>query len=338
MAVGLDAAIAPADGHVAVRPPRSHSSVLAMLVLVLLAVLASGCATQTPALLAQPPTGLPSRVELADTPFFPDDSHFCGPAALATALSAAGLPTQPDELVGRVFLPGREGSLQIEMLAGARRSGAVATPIPGTLEALLRELAAGHPVVVLQNLGLSWAPSWHYAVAVGYDLDAGTMLLRSGPMKRQVLALRTFEHTWKRGGHWAFVALPPGALAATASEAEATSALVAFERSATPNASATAYRAGLQRWPRSYILQMGLGNASHAAGDLAGAEAAFGRAADMHDQAAAHNNRARVLLELGRPTAARQAAQRGLAVAGPLRATLLDTLHAIDAATPARAR
>ena len=224
------------------------------------------------------------------------------------------------------------------MLAGARRSGAVATPIPGTLEALLRELAAGHPVVVLQNLGLSWAPSWHYAVAVGYDLDAGTMLLRSGPMKRQVLALRTFEHTWKRGGHWAFVTLPPGTLATTASEADTTSALVAFERSAPPAASATAYRAGLQRWPRSYILQMGLGNASHAAGDLAGAEAAFGRAADMHDQAAAHNNRARVLLELGRPTAARQAAQRGLAVAGPLRATLLDTLQAIEAATPVPAR
>lgn len=338
MAVGLDAAVAAADGQLAVRTPRSCSPVLAMLVLVLMALLASGCATQTPALLAQPPVGLPARVELADTPFFPDESHFCGPAALATALSAAGLPARPDELVGRVFLPGREGSLQIEMLAGARRSGAVATLIPGTLEALLRELAAGHPVVVLQNLGLSWAPSWHYAVAVGYDLDAGTILLRSGPMQRQALALRTFEHTWKRGGHWAFVTLPPGTLAATASEAETSAALVAFERAAPPAASVTAYRAGLQRWPGSYTLQMGLGNASYAAGDLPGAEAAFGRAAETHGQAAAHNNHARVLLELGRAAAARQAAQRGLAVAGPLRATLLDTLQAIDAATPAAAR
>ena len=92
MAVGLDAAVAAADGQLAVRTPRSCSPVLAMLVLVLMALLASGCATQTPALLAQPPVGLPARVELADTPFFPDESHFCGPAALATALSAAGLP------------------------------------------------------------------------------------------------------------------------------------------------------------------------------------------------------------------------------------------------------
>ena len=318
------------------RVPQSRLSALLVLVLLLAALLAGGCATQTPALLAQPPAGLPARVELAGTPFFPDDSHFGGPAALATTLSAAGLPTRPEDLVGRVFLPGREGSLQIEMLAGARRSGAVATLIPGTLEALFRELAAGHPVVVLQNLGLSWAPSWHYAVAVGYDLDAGEILLRSGPMKRQALALRTFEHTWKRGGHWAFVALPPDRLAATATEAADTEALVAFERAAAPEAAATAYRAGLQRWPHSYTLQMGLGNALHAFGDLAGAEAAFGRAADTHGQAAAHNNRARVLLALGRPAEARQAAERGLAVAGPLRATLVDTLRAIDAATVAR--
>lgn len=335
MAGGLPL-VAAADDACAVRAPRSRSSALLVLALVLVALLAGGCATQSASLLAQRPSGLPARVELADTPFFPDDSHFCGPAALATALSAAGLPTRPDALVDRVFLPGREGSLQIEMLAGARRSGAVAPLIPGTLEALLREVAAGHPVVVLQNLGLSWAPSWHYAVVVGYDLDAGELVLRSGPMQRQVLALRTFEHTWKRGGNWAFVTLPPGRLAATATEAEATAALVAFERSAPPAAAESAYRAGLQRWPGSYTLQMGLGNVLHAQGDLAGAEAAFARAATTHDQAAAHNNHARVLLALGRAAEARAAAQRGLALGGPLRATLLDTLRAIDAGGPAR--
>lgn len=320
----------------AAHAPRSRAAVLRLLTLVLAALLAGGCATQSASLLAQRPPGLPARVELADTPFFPDDSHYCGPAALATALSAAGLATRPDELVDRVFLPGREGSLQIEMLAGARRSGAVATVIPGTLEALLSEVAAGHPVIVLQNLGLSWAPSWHYAVVVGHDLEADEILLRSGPMQRQALALRTFEHTWKRGGNWAFVTLPPGRLAATATEADATAALVAFERSAPPPAAATAYLAGLQRWPDSYTLRMGLGNALHARGDLAGAEAAFARAAATHGQAAAYNNHARVLLALGRGAEARTAAQRGLAVAGPLRATLLDTLQAIDAATPAR--
>ncbi len=305
---------------------------LAAAAAVLLTVLASaGCATSARQLQAQPPPELPPQVELADTPFFPDDSYFCGPAALATSLSAAGLPTQPEALVGQVFLPAREGSLQIEMLAAARRRGAVATLIPASLEALLRETAAGNPVVVLQNLGLSWAPSWHYAVAVGYDLERGSVLLRSGPMKRQELSLRTFEHTWRRGGQWAFVALPPERLPATASEDETVRALVAFERTAPPAAALQAYRSALARWPGNPTLAMGLGNTLYAAGDKHGAEAAFRRVAEAHGLAAAYNNRAQVLLELGRRDEARAAARRGLAVAGPLRPQLLETLHAIDA-------
>ncbi len=276
------------------------------------------------------PADLPVRAELVDTPFFADDSHFCGPAALATSLSAAGFPTEPDALIGQVFLPGRQGSLQIEMLSGARRRGAVATMIPGSLEALLREIAAGHPVVVLQNLGLSWAPSWHYAVAVGYDTHAGTVLLRSGPMQRQELSLRTFMHTWNRSDRWAFVTLPPEQVPATATQAQTVQALVAFERNASASAAAQAYRTGLQRWPNHPTLAMGLGNALYAKGDKDGAEAVFRQVVEQHRLAAAYNNLARLLLERGNTAEARQFAQQGLSLAGPLRKTLLETLKAIE--------
>lgn len=295
-----------------------------------LAWLLGGCATGG-LTLPQVSPDLPARVELADTPFFPDDSTLCGPSALATSLSAAGLPVTPEALVPQVYLPGREGSLQIEMLAAARRQGAVAATIPGALEPLLRELAAGHPVVVLQNLGLSWAPSWHYAVAVGYDLDAGHILLRSGPMRRQEMSLRTFGYTWGRASRWAFVTLPPGELPRTVSEEEATRALVAFERNAPPGHAVTAYRSGLARWPDSVTLAMGLGNALYAAGDKSAAEAQFGRAAEQHGLDAAYNNQAQVLLELGRPQDAVRAAERGLALGGAQRAALLDTLAAARA-------
>ncbi len=301
----------------------------------------SGCAVQTPRLLASPPDGLPRRVELSATPFFPQEDYQCGPAALATALSAVGLPTRPEALTGKVFLPGREGSLQIEMLAGARRSGAVATVIPGTLEAVMRETAAGNPVVVLQNLGLSWAPSWHYAVVIGYDLDAGVFLLRSGPIERQELPLSTFEHTWDRAQRWAFVALPPDRLPATADEVEATRALVAFERTALPRQAAQAYAAGLGRWPGSLTLAMGLGNASYAAGDLEGARRAFAAAAQRHDAAAAYNNLATVLLELGRRAEARVAAVKAVGRAGTEGAiadSARATLRRIDDAAPAAPR
>ncbi len=297
---------------------------------VLLSFLLVSCASPGPQV-SPYPMDLAERVELVDTPFFPDDSHFCGPAALATSLSAAGLPTQPEALIGQVFLPGRQGSLQVEMLSAARRQGAVATVIPGSAEALFREMAAGHPVVVLQNLGLSWAPSWHYAVAVGYDAKTDTVLLRSGPMKRQELSLRTFMHTWNRSERWAFVTTQPGQLPVTATEAQTVRALVAFERNAPSPAAQQAYRAGLERWPGNSTLAMGLGNVLYAAGDKQGAEAVFRQVIERHHLAAAYNNLARLLLERGNISQARLMAEQGLSVSGPLRDALIETLEAIEA-------
>ena len=135
--------------------------------------LLGGCAVQTQALRASPPSDLPVRAELEATPFYPQTEYQCGPAALATVLGAAGIAADPGTLAEQVFLPARTGTLQIEMVAGARRQGAVATRIPPTLTAALHEVAAGRPVAVLLNLGLSWYPLWHYAVLIGYDLDSG---------------------------------------------------------------------------------------------------------------------------------------------------------------------
>ena len=295
----------------------------------------AGCASLgasgTAALRSAPPAGLPRRVELGATPFHPQEDYQCGPAALAMALGAAGLATPPEQLSRQVFLPGREGTLQIEMLAGARRNGALAIEIPGRLDALLRETAAGHPVVVLLNLGLSWAPSWHYAVVIGYDLDEAAFLLRSGPIERQVLPFETLERSWARGGNWGFVVLPPGRLAATADEAKTTTALVAFEKTATPLRAASAYRSALERWPGSLTLAMGLGNSLYKAGALPEAESVFKSTARRHDAAAAWNNLANLLLERGRLREAHDAAQKAVALGGPTLEAARDTQQQIEA-------
>lgn len=278
-----------------------------------------GCASlwptppQTRALTESPPLGLPPRIELVEVPFFPQTDYECGPAALATALGAAGIAVQPEALTEQVYLPARQGSLQVEMLATARRRGALAVRVPGALEAVLRELAAGHPVVILQNLSLPIAPRWHYAVVVGYELASRELLLRSGTVKREVLAFATFEHTWARSGHWAFVALPPGQLPASATEDEVTTAAVAFERVAPPREAQRAYDAALARWPGNLTLAMGAGNARAAAGDVDGAAVAFQRAAEKHDSAPAWINLAELRLRQGRHAEAEQAARRALA-------------------------
>lgn len=281
----------------------------------------SGCAAQTFALRAQPPADLPSRVELTATPFFSQTEYHCGPAALATVLAAIDRPADPSRLAEQVFLPARTGTLQIEMIAGARRQGAVATRLPPTLDALLRELHAGHPVVVLQNLGLSWYSAWHYAVLVGYDLEAGELLLRSGTEPRQVMSMRTFEHTWVRAGSWGFAALPPGQWPMTAEESAVVDAAVGFERvvlAESPSQAVTAYRTALQRHPGSLSLAMGLGNSLYASDQRAAAADMFRQAAQRHHSAPAWINLAATLQDLGALIDAEAAARAAVSLDDPL--------------------
>ena len=79
------------------------------------AVLASGCALvipQTVELHDAWPAGLPAHAELADVPFLPQDDYQCGPSALATTLSYAGVKVTTEDLVSQVYLPARRGSLR----------------------------------------------------------------------------------------------------------------------------------------------------------------------------------------------------------------------------------
>lgn len=262
-------------------------------------------------------TQLPRHAELADTPFFPQAQYQCGPAALATALSAANILVTPDQLTPEVYVPSRQGSLQIEMLAAARRHGAVAVTIPPQLDAVMQEVAAGNVVVVMQNLGFSWVPSWHYAVVVGYDLDKELLWLRSGTYERFEMSLSAFQRTWARSEHWAFVALPPGKLPASVGADDVAKALVAYEKNAPVSARKTAYQAAVGRWPDHQVLLMGLGNAAYATHDLPLAAATFQHMTEVHPaSAAAYNNLANVLLAQKKIAQAEQVAERGLALAG----------------------
>jgi len=296
-------------------------------------LLLGGCATQTRMLLEPGAPGLPRRAELSSTPFHPQERYQCGPAALAMSLNAAGVAIGPEALVSQVYVPAREGSLQPEMLAAARRNGAVGVVIPPRLDALVAEIAAGNPVVVLQNLSLPVFPLWHYAVAIGYDLDAGTIVLRSGITDRLEMPLSTFENTWARSGYWGMVAAPPGRMPVSPGEAAIVDSLVAFERTAGSAKARGAYEAALKRWPDNLTLQVGFGNAAYAAGNLKAAESVFRRAADAHPQnAAVLNNLATVLADMGELDRAAAIAERAVALGGPWREEAEATLRSIRSA------
>jgi len=60
-----------------------------------------------------------------------------------------------------VFVPARNGSLQIQMLAAARRDGRIAQLLATDLEALFVQVQAGQTVLVMQNIGGRFSANYH---------------------------------------------------------------------------------------------------------------------------------------------------------------------------------
>jgi len=292
-----------------------------------------GCISlpQSEALRENPPAGLPPRVELAQVPFHQQDDFLCGPATLAMVFNAAGVASASVESVTpMVYLPGRQGSLQAEMLGATRRSGLVAYTLAPQFEDLLRELAAGTPVVVLLNLSIKLVPVWHYAVIVGYDLDKREVIVRSGRKARDEWSFAFLEFFWRDSDYWSMLAIAPGRLPGTAREAEFAAAVAALEQAGGRPEARASYRALLARWPENLVGLIGLGNVEYNLNDIAAAERAFRRASEAHPKSEiAWNNLAHVLALLGRLPEAESAARTAVGLAGPTLPEARRTLEAI---------
>jgi tetratricopeptide (TPR) repeat protein len=261
-------------------------------------------------------------------PFFPQTEYQCGPAALATVLANAGVKVTPEDLVSQVYIPERKGSLQIEMIAAARRHGMVSYVLMPRFEDMLRELAAGNPVIVLQNIG--FGEGWHYAVAIGYDHEKSQLILRSGTDERKTLYYGVHEFVWMRSGYWAMVAVPPDRIPATAEEERFLSSVAAMERAGNPRVSQAAYATFLKRWPGNSNAAIGLANAHYALKELKEAEAVLRQASQRDpDSVILLNNLAHTIAEQGRPEEALPIIDRAAAKGGQFADAVQKTRTAI---------
>ena len=242
-----------------------------------------------------------------------------------------------DEIAAQVYTPGREGTLRTDVAAAARRHGRLAVPVT-RLADLAAELAAGHPVLVFQNLGLGWFPVWHYAVAVGYDLERGRHRAALGPRaaaRDRAPHLRADLGARRPLGARGAAARPAAGRGGRAGGAARRIRPRAGRQAAKPRPRPT--RAIAERWPDSLAAWIGLGNTAYAGQDLAAAEDAFRSATERHPEAAAAwNNLAHVLGEQGRRAEAIAAAERAVRLGGPDAATYRATLREVGGAGPDR--
>jgi hypothetical protein len=289
------------------------------------AAAAAGCAT------VQPASDPGHAVPVIQVPFYAQEVDQCGPAALAMALAWSGVDVSPPDLAREVVAPKRRGSLQPDLITAARRHGRIAYPVHGRDE-LFAEIDAGHPVIVLQNLAFSWAPRWHYAVAIGHDSSDATVTLHSGGRAGLVLSEKTFFNTWEPVGSWGLVTLPPDQWPASVDETRWLEAAIGLERAGRNAEAVVAYRRAAERWPMSLGARIGWANAAYVTGDLRESETALRDAIRCRpDAAVAWNNLAHVLGMSGRKKEALAAAHRAIEIGGPDVDVYRETLAEIEA-------
>ena len=290
----------------------------------------TGCASFRHMEMPTLPENLPPQHELSEVPYFPQEKYQCGPAALAMAINWSGLPLQPEDLVDEVYTPSRKGSLQVAVIAATRRHGRLAYKI-SDLQSIFYEIPEGYPIIILQNLGTSWLPVWHYAVVIGYDTERKTIILRSGTTARKVMSFGVFEKTWARSEYWGILVLQPTQLPAVAIEENFVAAVIGLERAHRYREAVSGYRTALTRWPESLSARMGLGNSYYALGELKKSEAAFKKTIQLHpEEGSAYNNLAQVLMEQGHYPDALAAAKKAVSLGGPLKAVYQETLREIE--------
>ena len=276
------------------------------------------------------PVDKPEEILLEEVPFFPQETYQCGPSSLAMVLAWTGLELTPDDLTVDIYTPRLRGSLQPSLISAARQYGRVAYPIEGSKE-LFAEVSAGHPVIVLQNLGLTWYPIWHYAVIIGYENGGRTIILHSGKKEAERLSGRVFQNTWARADYWGLLVLPTDELPATVTEEKYVSAVAGLERARQFEAAISAYKTALIRWPKSLSAWMGLGNSFYAQGDLSTAASAFKQAMQLYpSNGMPMNNLAQVLWEQGKKEQALQEVRRAIELGGPFKFVFEDTLQAFE--------
>lgn len=280
-------------------------------------LLISGCAT-VPDVRALEEGRAGHLVFLEHVPFHGQREYQCGPAALAMSLNASGIPVTVDQLIPQVYLPAREGSLQPEMLATARRHDRISFLIEPSLESMLAEVDAGRPVLILQNLSLPWFPMWHYAVVIGYDLQKNQLILHTGESPSARVTIRRFDNTWARSGRWGMVTLAPGSLPVHANPMRSAESVSNFERVAGTTPSETAWESIIGRWPDYATGWFALGNARYANGRKETAAHAFAHATAANPGfGAAWLNLGLVLNELSRAEEALDAVSRASELPGP---------------------
>lgn len=195
---------------------------------------------------------LPERVELTDVPFFQLSDAQGGPSALAALLNHHGVVTSPGLVDERIQQLAKEQSAQAGLEAVARSYDLLVYPLPGNLDALMQQVSAGYPVLVMQDRLFGGLGS-QFALLVGYDQRERTLVLRSGNNRRWHTRFASFDDAWATAGRWAVLIQPANQLPALPDEQAWLQGARDLRQQGRTAAAQRALRAAQQVWPDAQL-------------------------------------------------------------------------------------
>lgn len=220
---------------------------------------ACAVAPQTQSLIADNSNVIP-RHQIQSVPFYPQQEYFCGPTALSEVLNYYGHNYDPEQLAQQVFVPDKQGSLQIEMVALTRQLGFIPYAGKASLLQVLNWVSEDIPVIVLQNLGLDSLPYWHYAVVIGYDLKKETISLHTGITQNRQVPMDVFENTWRRSHYWTMVPLPKNKIGTGMDDIVYTQAALDVLNTGNVELGVSGLMFAHNQWPSNWLAGFALGN------------------------------------------------------------------------------
>ena len=151
---------------------------------------------------------LPPSHTIDTVPFSKQQQFYCGPTTLSEVFGYYGMDATPTDIAPKLFIPNKEGSLQLEMVSATRQYGFLPYTERGTLSTIMALVSDNIPVIVFQNLSIQLLPQWHYAVVIGSNSQKGTVTLHTGVTESHEMSFELFERTWGRGKYWYLAPVP----------------------------------------------------------------------------------------------------------------------------------
>lgn len=149
----------------------------------------------------------PTAIRLDGVPKVQQLTNYCGPACVAAVMQFHGSKTGQAEIGKAIYRPSLGATTGADMLYYSRNAGYAAYSWNSSIEDVKKKLAAGCPVIVLEQNSES-DTSGHYRVLTGYSDLAEKFFVMDPYYNITEMSYKQTDKFWRRMGFWALVIVP----------------------------------------------------------------------------------------------------------------------------------